>query len=601
MMTSPNTPSSLIAKLRTCMKREKIDAWIEVSSDPHLSSYVPEHWRGMNALSGFSGSTGWLVVTAEWAGLWVDSRYWGQAERELAGSGIEMMKLQPGADLPYIQYLSQTLAENAVVAMNGAVVSMNQARKIEEMLAKRELIFQTHGDLLPDVWETRPPVPNAPIYAHAPTYAMGTCAQKLSDIREAMREKGAQWHAFSTLDDIAHTLNLRGSDIPCNPVFVSHLLVGENAATLFVMTEKISAELVKTLANDGVAIAPYDAIFDALGQLQDETIWIDPQRFSIRLRQCFTSSMHVFEAANYMAITKSRKTPEAWAHIRETMVLDGAALCRFFSALEMALGDPSQSIMELDIHARVTAEREKHESFVSPSFNTISAFNENAALPHYSASLDANAVIEGNGLLLIDSGGQYWGGTTDITRVMPVGEISNAQKSDFTLVLKGLIALSSASFPQGIPAPMLDAIARAPIWSESLDYGHGTGHGVGYFLSVHEGPQSISYRAPVNAAMAMEVGMVTSIEPGIYRPQAWGIRIENLVLNQAADKNEFGTFLRFETLTLCPIDTRCINSALLSEAEVAWLNAYHEEVRMRLMPHVDGDAAAWLQTRTMPI
>lgn len=601
MMTSANPPSSFIAKLRTCMKREKIDAWIEVSSDPHLSSYVAEHWRGMNALSGFGGSTGWLVVTAEWAGLWVDSRYWGQAERELAGSGIEMMKLQPGADLPYIQYLSQTLAENAVVAMNGAVVSMNQARKIEEMLAKRELIFQTHGDLLPDVWETRPPVPNAPIYAHAPTYAMGTCAQKLSDIREAMREKGAQWHAFSTLDDIAHTLNLRGSDIPCNPVFVSHLLIGENAATLFVTAEKISAELVKILADDGVAIAPYDAIFDALGQLQDETIWIDPQRFSIRLRQCFASSMHVLEAANYMAITKSRKTPEAWAHIRETMVLDGAALCRFFSALELSLGDPNQSITELDIHARVTAEREKHESFVSPSFNTISAFNENAALPHYSASLDANTVIEGNGLLLIDSGGQYWGGTTDITRVMPVGEILNAQKSDFTLVLKGLIALSSASFPQGIPAPMLDAIARAPIWSESLDYGHGTGHGVGYFLSVHEGPQSISYRAPVNAAMAMEAGMVTSIEPGIYRPQAWGIRIENLVLNQAADKNEFGTFLRFETLTLCPIDTRCINRALLSEAEVAWLNAYHEEVRMRLMPYVDGDAAAWLQTRTMPI
>jgi Xaa-Pro aminopeptidase len=311
------------------------------------------------------------------------------------------------------------------------------------------------------------------------------------------------------------------------------------------------------------------------------------------------STVKVAEAVNPSTFFKSRKTEAEARHVRETMEQDGAALAEFFAWFEGALG--RETITELTIDERLTAARARRPGFVSLSFATIAGFNANGAMPHYRATNESHAVIEGNGLLLVDSGAQYLSGTTDITRVVPVGTVSDEQRRDFTIVLKGTMALSRARFPRGIRSPMLDAIARAPIWEAGADYGHGTGHGVGYFLNVHEGPQVISHYAPAESWTAMEEGMITSVEPGIYRPGKWGVRIENLVLNVPAGETEFGDFLKFETLTLCPIDTRCLDLSLLRDDERAWLNAYHETVRARLSPHVSGDAKAWLELRTQPI
>jgi Xaa-Pro aminopeptidase len=375
---------------------------------------------------------------------------------------------------------------------------------------------------------------------------------------------------------------------------------------LFVADGKIDAALRAALAADGVRIEPYAQAAAALAALPASAVLlIDPRRITFGLRAHVPERVKVIEAINPSTLLKSRKTADEAVHVREAMAQDGAAMCEFYAWFEAALGH--ERITELTIDQKLSAARAKRPGFVGLSFGTIAAFNANGAMPHYRATPESHAVIEPapgeGGLLLIDSGGQYLGGTTDITRVWPIGRIGDAHRRDYTLVLKGTIALSRTRFPRGTLSPMLDAIARAPLWEHGLDYGHGTGHGVGYFLNVHEGPQSIS-RAIPDATMAMEPGMITSIEPGLYRPGRWGVRIENLVMNVPAASlagSEFGEFLEFETLTLCPIDTRCIDRTLLRADEVAWLDAYHATVRERLLPLVDGAAKAWLLARTEPL
>jgi Xaa-Pro aminopeptidase len=416
-----------------------------------------------------------------------------------------------------------------------------------------------------------------------------------------MSEKGAQWHFVSTLDDLAWIFNLRGGDVSYNPVFVAHALIGLDDATIFVADGKVPEALKQSLAKDGVRVAAYADAPKSLASLHESaTLLIDPRRITHGLLEQVPSTVKIAEAVNPSTFAKSRKTAAEAEHIRATMEQDGAALAEFFAWFESALSS-GERFTELTIDEKLTAARARRPGFVTLSFGTIAGFNANGAMPHYRATEASHSVIEGNGLLLIDSGGQYLSGTTDITRVVPVGEITAEHKRDYTTVLKGTIALSRARFPRGIRSPMLDSIARAPIWEAGADYGHGTGHGVGYFLNVHEGPQVISHYAPAEPWTAMEEGMITSIEPGIYRPGKWGIRIENLVMNQAAGKTEFGDFLSFETLTLCPIDTRCIDLSLLRDDERAWLNAYHETVWTRVSPHVEGEAKAWLEKRTKAI
>ncbi|MCH8178328.1 MAG: aminopeptidase P family protein [Proteobacteria bacterium] len=591
------------------------------SSDPHLSEYLPERWQGRAHFSGFTGSSGTLLVAAERAALFTDSRYWTQAEAELAGTGVDLVKLD-GAPVPahvaWLRELPGLAADQAaVLALDGSVVGLAQTQQLQDALAALTTPawrLQASEDVLDGAWPERPGLPMAPVYEHLPPHASTARADKLGALRQALQARGASHHWVATLDDLAWLLNLRGADVEYNPVFLGHALVSQDAVDLFVAEGKVDAALQARLAADGVRVRPYAQALSALATLPaGSVLLVDPKRITWGLRQAVPEGVKVVEGLNPSTVAKSRKTEAEAAFIREAMERDGAAMCAFYAWLDQALG--REAISELTIDERMTAARAEQPGYVSLSFPTIAGFNANGALPHYRATPEAFSWIStpqglvAEGLLLIDSGAQYLGGTTDITRVWAIGTPSAAQKRDFTLVLKGTMALSRTRFPQGTLAPMLDAIARAPLWAEGLDFGHGTGHGVGYFLNVHEGPQSISKAVP-NADMAMQPGMVTSIEPGLYRPGQWGIRIENLVLNVAVPPAvpdaepgtpEHGTYLAFETLSLCPIDTRCIDNALLREDERQWLNAYHAEVLRRLAPLVSGDALRWLAERTRPI
>ncbi|WP_337877746.1 aminopeptidase P family protein [Caldimonas sp.] len=590
-----------IARLRDALDQHGVDAVLVPSSDPHLSEYLPERWKAREWLSGFTGSMGTLVVTRDHAGLWADSRYWVQAEAQLAGTGIVLMKLTSGASTQYIDWLATHLRAGQTLAVDGEVLALSASRALRAALEPRGIRVRTDLDLPGRIWPERPARPNPPVYEHRAPQAPLSRRDKLAALRRSLQAHDAQWHVLSTLDDIAYLFNLRGADVSYNPVFIAHALVGRETATLFLDLPKVDDALRRTLEADGVELAPYEQARAALAALPaDCTVLIDPRRITLALREALPSTARVIEATNPTTLAKSRKTPAEADFIRATMAQDGAALAEFFAWFEQALA-AGQRLTELDIDERLTEARARREGFVSPSFATIAGFNANGAMPHYRATPHSHAVIEGSGLLLIDSGGQYLGGTTDITRVVPVGRPTPAQRRDFTLVLKAMMALSRARFPRGIRSPLLDAIARAPLWAEGLDYGHGTGHGVGYFLNVHEGPQVLSVHAPAEAHTAMEPGMITSIEPGLYRPGQWGIRIENLALNIEAGRTEFGEWLAFETLTLCPIDTRCIEPSLLREDERAWLDAYHATVRERVGPLVQGAAARWLAERTQPL
>lgn len=596
-----------LQRVREALAQLGVEAVLVPSSDPHLSEYLPERWQGREWLSGFTGSMGTLVVTTERAALFADSRYWVQAEAELAGTGIELVRIPTGAAAHHIEWIATQVPRGGALAVDGAVLGLAASHALRDALAHAGVGLRNDIDIFDRAWPERPGLPDAVIFEHASPHATQPRADKLRQVREAMAAHGATHHLVSTVDDIAWILNLRGADVDYNPVFLAHLVIEPASAALFVAEGKVPPAVAASLAADGVALHPYADAGPALAALPaGAALLIDPRRVTLGLREHVGAAVRVVEAINPSTLFKSRKSPAEAAHVRDAMVQDGAAMCEFYAWFEQALADPQRStpITELTIDEQLTAARARRPGFVGLSFPTIAGFNANGAMPHYRATPAAHATLEGHGLLLIDSGAQYLGGTTDITRVWPIGTVNDAQRRDYTLVLKGTLALSRTRFPRGTLSPMLDAIARAPLWAEGLDYGHGTGHGVGYFLNVHEGPQSISKAVP-EPHMAMQPGMITSIEPGLYRPGQWGIRIENLVLNVPCGAErigtEFGEFLEFETLTLCPIDTRCIDASLLRADEVRWLNGYHATVRERLAPLLAGDALAWLIERTAPI
>jgi Xaa-Pro aminopeptidase len=598
MQTSSNIISQRIAQLRQQMVIHQIDACIIPSADPHLSEYLPERWQGRAWFSGFSGSVGTLIVTSRFAGLWVDTRYWVQAENDLAGTGIQMMKIAAAGSSDHIDWLAANLVAGQRVSVDGMILSLSGARQLEQSLNARQIKLITNLDLLDYAWPDRPALPNQSVYEHLAPYAVQTRTEKLALVRAQMQELKATSHLISSLDDIAWLLNLRGSDVNYNPVFLAHVLVNEDRVELFIGDGKIDPELQAKLSSQQIHCREYQQITSALAALTpDDTLLVDPRRVTFGIQEsCPAKKIDAINPSTYL---KSRKNSVEAQHIRAAMEQDGAALCEFFAWFENTIG--KHAITEMDVDKQICAARAKRPGFVSPSFGTIAGFNANGAMPHYHATPESNTVIEGNGLLLIDSGGQYVNGTTDITRVLAIGQPSAEQKRDFSLELKAVIALSVAQFPAGTRAPLLDAIARAPLWAAGLNYGHGTGHGVGYFLNVHEGPHNISWLTPPEPQTAMQLGMITSIEPGIYRPGKWGIRIENLVLNVPGDVSEFGEFIRFETLTMCPIDTRCIDKSVLNQAEINWINQYHATVKTRLTPLVTGDALAWLERSTLAI
>ena len=586
-----------LSALRQTMREHNLDAWIIPSADPHLSEYLPEHWQARVYFSGFTGSVGTLVVTADKAGLWADSRYWEQAAHQLQGSGIELQKV--GEVAPYTDWLAAELPNGAAAGAAADMLSLTAKRQLETAFAAKNIRLNVSRDIADTVWADRPALPQETVFPHDAAFVSETAAAKLARVRAAMKEQGAAWHLISSLDDTAWLTNLRGSDVPYNPVFLSYLLIGTDSATLFVDEAKLNPASRALLAEAGIATTPYAAVREALAEISDGLL-VNPDKTAVSTLQLMPSESRLIENINPSTLFKSVKSAADLDHVREAMRQDGAALCGFFAEFERNLADGT-AMNELDIDTMLHKYRSARPNFVSLSFNTIAGYNANGALPHYAATPEAFSDITGSGLLLIDSGAQYLGGTTDITRVVPVGETTPEQKRDYTLVLKAHIALAETVFPENIGSTLLDAICRKPLWQEQCNYGHGTGHGVGYFLNVHEGPQIISYLTPANPNQTMKAGMITSNEPGLYRPGKWGIRIENLVASlpvASPQETEFGKFLHFETLTLCPIDTRPIDFGLLTKAEVRWLNAYHADVREKLLPLVDGAARDWLILRT---
>jgi Xaa-Pro aminopeptidase len=604
MDTRVNPVRERIERVRHALAAHGAQALLVPSADPHLSEYLPGRWQGREWLSGFTGSMGTLVVTPTLAALFADSRYWQQAEDQLLGSGIDLVKIPTGAATHHIQWLAEHTPRGGVVRVDGDVLGLAAAQQLRAALDAAGITLQTDADLFTDAWPDRPALPVATVYAHAAPQASEPRTARLARVREAMARHGATHHFVSTVDDIAWLTNLRGADVDYNPVFLAHLLIDATRATLFVGAGKVPTALAAELAADGLALADYAQAAPALAALASgSTLLVDPRRITLGFRQQVPAGVAVVEAINPSTLFKSRKSDAEAQFVRQAMVEDGVAMCRFYAWFEAALAR-GERISELTIDEKLSAERAKMPGFVGLSFSTIAGFNANGALPHYRATPESYAWLDGDGLLLIDSGGQYLGGTTDITRVWPVGTITNAHRRDCTRVLQGMMNLARARFPRGTLSPFLDTLARAPLWADGIDFGHGTGHGVGYFLNVHEGPQTISKAQP-EPHMAMEPGMITSDEPGVYRPGQWGVRIENLLLNVPAATPENGTFgemLEFETLTLCPIDTRCIDASLLRPDEIAWLNQYHATVRDRLAPRLDADAdraaLAWLDKRT---
>ncbi|GAA5586214.1 hypothetical protein Acal01_01356 [Acinetobacter calcoaceticus] len=596
------TVQEKLEKLRELMLNQHVDALVVMSADPHMSEYLPDYWKARQWLSGFSGSVGTLVVTQKFAGLWADGRYWVQAEQQLVGTGFELQKLTSDESSTHLAWIAQNLTAGSVIAVNGHTLSIQQYKALEHTARLNNYKLETQQDLIGAIWSDRPELPSNKIHLMPEGLNALSRKEKIQNIRETLHSKNIKGHFISSLDDIAWVLNARGQDVEYNPVFLSHLYISEKQTVLFIDADKVDIAIQQAFKADGIEIRNYEDTATFLANISDVSILLDPAKVSIFHEQAIAKDIQVVYDINPSTLFKSRKHESEIAHIRHAMVKDGVALCHFFHWLEKALHH-RENISELTIDEKITAFRAQQDGFIGPSFSTIAGFNANGALPHYRATEEHYSFIEGDGLLLIDSGGQYVNGTTDITRVVPVGTPTQPQKRDYTLVLKCHIALAKTIYPEGLAAPLLDSICRHTLWQHGLDYRHGTGHGVGFALNVHEGPQVLSYYAPVHVYSKLRAGMILSNEPGLYHERQYGIRIENLVANRlhSGFEKTYGEFLEFETLTLCPIHLDCIVVDMLTNEEKDWLNAYHQMVQERLAEHLSGEVLDWLIYNTRAI
>lgn len=598
---------SRLSALRLFLKDHGLNGWIVPTADPHLSEYVDEYYAFRKWLSGFTGSAGSLLVTEDAAALVTDSRYWVQAEQQLGGSGIKLLKLNQSYAAESADWFAAHLKANDCVGINSELISGKDAKNYVKVFAEKylhlSLVRQAPEET---VWENRPARTEKPIFDH--TVSPRSREQKLTALQEVLQKEGADYLLTSKLDDIAWIFNLRGSDVPDNPVFYAYALIpATGASTLFINEEKVPVDLKDLLLQEGVALAPYHSVGQALAALSSGTVLADPEEINAALLSQLPEQVAQLELPNPIERMKAIKTPEEIRLISEAMLKDGIALVQFFAWLDRNLG--KEEMTEQSVAKKLLAYRKSLPGYISLSFETISAFGPNAALPHYQPDKSGGAPIKGTGFLLIDSGAQFPEGTTDITRTKLIGEATDLMKEDYTAVLRANIRLAMAIFPDGISSQVLDPLAREPIWQHFANFGHGTGHGVGFFLNVHEGPQRISYPrispradAFISKETAMSEGMVTSDEPGIYRPGRWGIRIENLVATEFAEENEFGRFLKFKTLTLCPIDLSAVIPERLQPDEKKWLNEYHALVRQKVLPHIhDERTIVWLVWNTREI
>jgi Xaa-Pro aminopeptidase len=585
-----------IERLRDLMKRNRIDLYIVPSSDPHISEYLPDYWKSRSWISGFTGSAGTFAITQEKAALWTDSRYFLQAERELSNSGIELCKLGlPGA-ISIEGWVVLQLKKGNTVGFDGSVFQTNQAKGMIDSLQKSGIKCNSSIDLISPIWANRPELPTGKAFIHELKYAGKSVSEKIREVRKIMLSKDASAYLICALDEVNWLFNIRGNDISFNPVSLGYGYIDENQAILFIDTEKVNEKLANQLNEQGVTVKHYDKVDKHIGKLdKKDTIFLDPTKTNYHLYSSIPSKVKIIEATGIVTEIKTHKNSVELEGFRNAMVEDGAALVEFFCWLEGNLG--KIKITETLIAEKLAEFRSERADFVSESFSPIVGYADHGAIVHYSASKETEYEVKPNGFLLIDSGGQYRNGTTDITRTTHLSEPTEEEKVDFTLVLKGMIQLSMIKFPTGTRGSQLDTLARMAMWSKNINYGHGTGHGVGSFLNVHEGPMQIR---PDNH-LPIEMGEVLSNEPGLYRQGKYGIRTENLIACVSDTENEFGTFLKFETLTLCPIDTKAIKIDMLLSEEKEWLNSYHKMVYEKISPLISKGHKEWLKEKTRKI
>lgn len=583
--------------LRRQMAENGIKAYIVPSSDPHLSEYLPEHWKSRAWLSGFTGSAGTLVVTLKKSALWTDSRYFLQAEKELEGSGIDLCKMGL-PDTPSMEsWLADRLSKNDLVAFDGRLFSHAQAKTLKSTLSTYGLRVDSDVDMMKIIWANRPSIPLGKAFEHKLVYTGKSVREKIADIRGKLKDLRANTCIISTLDDVAWTFNIRGSDVDYNPVVLSYGFISMDEAILFINPDKASKTLKQKLFVEGVKIMKYNRIEKIIRCLNGKAIIaLDESRINHRLASLIPKKATIRTTISIPTMLKAVKNAVELENIRQSMVSDGVAMCQFLFWLDKTIG--KETITEITIAEKLLEYRKKQKGFVSESFNTIAGYAGNGAIVHYSATPGSAAEIKAKGFLLVDSGGQYHQGTTDITRTIHLGKPTKAEKADYTLVLKGMVQLSMVKFPAGTRGSQLDVLARNAMWRNGINYGHGTGHGVGAFLNVHEGPQSIR---PNENPVTLEPGMIQSNEPGIYRAGKYGIRIENLIACQQEMDTEFGKFYGFETLTLCPIDTKPIALEMLTADEREWLNNYHKMVYEKISPLMEEEQKAWLKEKTKPL
>ena len=595
-----NTYRKRLAAVRALMKKRGADALIVPSSDPHLGEYVPDHWRIIRWLTGFTGSAATVIITEGFAGLWTDSRYFLQAAEQLVGSGFKLVKMKVPHSHEHIDWLCDRLKKGDRVAVDGRLISVGHMELLKEQMKAKHISITLKGDLITPLWHDRPPLPSGKAFSHPVQYAGESRADKIDRVRKKMKEMKVDYQLLTACDEVMWLLNIRGGDIRYSPLLLSFAIVSADQVLLFADEEKIPAGMKADLDRDNVVLLPYDILTAVLGSLPEKSsLLLSPLTTSAIIYAAIPKNISITREISIPARLKAVKNETEIMNLRNVMIKDGTALTRFFYWLEKTIGNCE--VTELSASARLEAFRMEQEGCQGPSFETIAAYNDHAALPHYAPGPATDARLNVPGIFLLDSGGQYYGGTTDVTRTIALSEPDDEMKRDFTLALKGTIDLAMIKFPHGTRGYQIEVLARKALWENGLNYGHGTGHGVGSFLNVHEGPQTIGSAASGDLKTILEPGMLTSDEPAVYREGRYGFRTENLILCVNDNETDYGQYMRFETVTLCYIDRSLTDVSLLDEQELQWLNEYHEKVYSLLKEGLSAEERKWLKEKTAPI